>query len=260
MRYRPTWLPAGLRERARMVPLGPGNPYDGPVRIWKRAGAEAGFDTGGSRLEFGAINVKDGVDQFGEFGTRVDINGRPGWLVGDGAKDKPYLHWLIDAQTVIFINDIGIDVDLLRIARSVQPDPAQLSVPLRLGWLPAGVAPFSATFACDSADNWRLDVSAHGDPPAGQPTGKESPVDPERWIYLRLGRATDAPGGGESIVVAGHPARVVETSEQVYVVVPLESGLILTVNAAGMVRADLVAVAGAVRIGPVPDLGWLGSA
>ena len=71
LRYRPTWLPSGLRERARTVPLGPGNAYDGPVRTWKRADAAGGTDKGGSRLEFGAIGLKDGANQFGDGGRPV---------------------------------------------------------------------------------------------------------------------------------------------------------------------------------------------
>src|SRR5688572_16629013 len=110
MRYKPTWLPAGLWEQARTVPVGPGNPYDGPVRIWKRGDAERGFDTGGSRLEFAAIGLKDGADQFGDFGEAVDIGGRPGRLVGGGGESKSYVHWLIDPQTVIFIHNVSVGI------------------------------------------------------------------------------------------------------------------------------------------------------
>ena len=277
MRYKPTWLPAGLRERARQLAVGPGNPYDGPVRIWKRAGAPAGFDTGGSRLEFAAIGLKDGNDQFGDEGTAVDINGRPGRLAGaDSSDGKAYVHWLIDPQTVVFIHNVGLDLtrdDLLRIARSVRPDPATVAMPLRFGWLPDGMAPFSARFAGDSATDWQLEVSAlrppDADPvPPTDKASKEGMDSGERWIYARLGRGTDAPDGGESIVVGGRPARVVARpigngvpGEQAYVVVPLESGLTLTVFSIvpDVSRADLEKVAAAVQVGAVPDLSWLGT-
>jgi hypothetical protein len=276
MRYKPTWLPAGLRERARTVPVGPGNAYDGPVRIWKPAGAEGGTDKGGSRLEFGAIGLKDGANQFGDFGRQVDVNGRLGRLVGS-ADTKSYVHWLIDPQTVIFIHNVSLglsDDDLLRVARSVQPDPGQLPIPLRLGWLPTGMAPFSAEVAGDSASRWQVEITAMGQPPAGppaQPTAakdKEGASSGERWIYARLGPATDAPAGGEAVDVGGRPARVVARAgegpvpfEHTYVVVALDSGLTLTVHAMvpEVSRADLLAVAAAIDVASAPDLSWLGT-
>jgi len=274
LRYRPTWLPSGLRERARTVPLGPGNAYDGPVRTWKRADAAGGTDKGGSRLEFGAIGLKDGANQFGDGGRPVDINGRPGRLVGS-ADSKSYVHWLIDPQTVIFVNNVSLgmsDEDLLRVARSVQPDPVQLAIPVRLRWLPAGMKPFSAEVAGDSAARWQAEVNATG-PPAGgavpPPTGKdkESTASSERWVYVRLGTTTDAPSGGEAVVVAGRQGRLVTKPidglplEHAYVVVTLDSGLTLTVFALlpELSRDDLLAVAAGVETGPAPDLGWLGT-
>jgi len=277
MRYKPTWLPAGLRERARQLAVGPGNPYDGPVRIWKRAGAPAGFDTGGSRLEFAAIGLKDGKDQFGDEGTPVDINGRPGRLAGaDSSDGKAYVHWLIEPQTVVFIHNVGLALttdDLLRIARSVQPDPATVAMPLRFGWLPDGMAPFSAQFAGDSATAWQLEVSALRPPdanpvPPSDKASKEGMDSGERWVYARLGRGTDAPDGGESIVVGGRPARLVwrpigngVPGEHTYVVVPLGSRLTLTVFAIvpDLSRADLERIAGGIEVGAVPDLSWLGA-
>jgi hypothetical protein len=279
LRYRPTWLPPGLRELSREVPLGPGNVYDGPVRIWKRAGAEAGLDMGGSRLEFAAIALKAGQNQFGDAGTVVDINGKPGRLVeaDTDAKSKSYVHWLIDPQTVIFLHNVSFgisDADLMRIARSVQPDSGQLAVPLRLGRLPAGMAPFSAQFAGDSATNWQLEVTAVGKQatvasPTADKQGKEGTGSSERWVYVRLGKAVEAPSGGESIVVAGRPGRVVSKAiegtrpdaRHVWVVVTLESGLTLTVfgMTPDMSEAELVDVANGVEIRAMPDLGWLGA-
>ena len=278
LRYRPTWLPAGLTERSRSVPLGPGFGYDGPVRIWKRANAGAGFDTGGSRLEFGAVDTENGADQFGDDGQAVDINGKPGRLSPAPGDGKSSLHWMIDPQTVIFIHNVEAGVseaDLLRIARSVQPDPGQVAVPVRFGWLPTGMAPKLAQFAGDSADRWQLELTAYGKnptaspPPTSEKGGKEGGQDPNRGIYARLGRTTDAPDGGESITVAGRPARLVVRPiegpkpmpmEHAYVVVELGSGLKLTVFSVfpDVSRDDLIATAAAVEVGPTPDLSWLG--
>ncbi|GIJ63423.1 hypothetical protein [Virgisporangium aurantiacum] len=278
LRYRPTWLPAGLTERSRSVPLGPDFGYDGPVRFWKRSDAGAGFDMGGSRLEFGAVDAENGADQFGDYGQAVDINGRPGRLSPAPGDGKSSLHWLIDPQTVIFIHNVeaGVsDADLLRIARSVQPDPGQVAVPMRFGWLPTGMAPKLAQFAGDSADRWQLELTAYGKipgaspPPTSEKDVKEGGQDPDRGIYARLGRSTDAPDGGESITVAGRPARIVIRDiegpkpmpfQHVYVVVELASGLKLTVSSVlpDVSRDDLLATAAAIEVGPGPDLGWLG--
>jgi hypothetical protein len=275
LRYKPTWLPSGLRERARAVPVGPGTVYDGPVRIWKRSGAGGGIDTGGSRLEFGAIALKDGANQFGDEGSPVEINGRPGRLVGS-ADTKSYIHWLIDPQTVIFIHNVGIglsDDELLRVARSVQPDPGQLSIPLRLTWLPTGMRPFSAEIAGDSVARWQLELTAMAQrPAAAEPTGakdKESTASSERWIYVRLGTTTDAPSGGEVVDIGARQARVAvraaddpaRPEQHTYVVMALDSGLTLTVYgmAPEVSRDDLVAVAAGVVTAAAPDLSWLGA-
>jgi hypothetical protein len=229
---------------------------------------------GGSRLEFAAIALKDGANQFGDVGDPVDINGRPGRFAGAG-EEKSYVHWLIDPQTVIFIEhvDMGLsDEDVLRIARSVQPDPSQLAIPLRLGWLPTGMSPFSAQFAGDSADHWQLEISAMAQQPAGQTShtkeSKESSASSERWVYVRLGPTTDAPDGGEPTEINGRPARIAARTaegpvpgEHTYVVVNLGSGLKLTVYSVvpELPRADLIAVATAAEVGPTPDLSWLGA-
>jgi hypothetical protein len=278
LRYGPTWLPSGLVERSRSVPLGPGNPYDGPVRIWKRANTDPGVDMGGNRLEFAAIGLKDGANQFGDVGTPVDINGRPGRLSGSASDGKSYLHWLIDPQTVVFIHQVEMglsDADMLRMARSVQPDPGQFQVPLRLDGLPAGMTPFRVEISGDSPGNWRLEASAIGAQPAGAASatgteGKESKErasSSERWVYIRLGPTTDAPDGGESTVIGGRPARIAARpidipvpGEHTYVVVDLESGRKLTVYSLvpDVSRADLVAVAAGTVVGAAPDLSWLG--
>jgi hypothetical protein len=175
---------------------------------------------------------------------------------------------------VIFIHNVeaGLsDADLLRIARSVQPDPGQVAVPVRFGWLPAGMAPKLAQFAGDSADRWQLELTAHGKNPAASPppASEKGGRDPDRGIYVRLGRTTDAPDGGESITVAGRPARLVVRPiegpqpvpmEHARLVVELASGLKLTVFSVfpDVSRDDLIATAAAIEIGPTPDLSWLG--
>jgi hypothetical protein len=155
----------------------------------------------------------------------------------------------------------------------VQPDASTVAIPLRLGWLPDGMAPFSAQFAGDSATSWQLEVSALRPPDANPlpPTdkaSKEGMDSGERWIYVRLGRSTDAPDGGESVVVNGRPARIVSTpvghgvpGEHTYVVVPLDAGLTLTVFAIvpDLSRDDVLKVAGGVAVGAMPDLSWLGA-
>jgi hypothetical protein len=275
LRYKPTWLPAGLTERSRTVPLGSGFGYDGPVRVWKRADTDKGFDMGGSRLEFAVVATQNGVDRFDDGGQPVDINGRQGRMSGGAQYGKTSLHWVMDPETVIFIHNIGTvsETDLLRIARSVQPDQGQVPVPMRFGWLPAGMAPASAQLSGDSATRWQLELTGYGKV-AGMPTGTEkgeTPQSADRGIYARLGTSTDAPDGGESTVVGGRPARVVTRAlegplpagaEHAWVVVDLASGLKLTVFTLipDVSREDLLKAAAAVEVGTVPDLSWLGAA
>jgi len=104
--------------------------------------------------------------------------------------------------------------------------------------------------------------------PPSDKASKEGMDSGERWVYARLGRGTDAPDGGESIVVGGRPARLVwrpigngVPGEHTYVVVPLGSGLTLTVFAIvpDLSRADLERIAGGIEVGAVPDLSWLGA-
>jgi hypothetical protein len=276
LRYRPTWLPAGLTERSRTVPIGPGNGYDGPVRIWKRANAAAGFDMGGSRLEFGVVAARNGTDPFDDGGEVVDVNGRQGRLSGTVAGDgKSSVHWLIDPQTVIFIHNVeaGVsDTDLLKIARSVQADTGQVPVPMRFGWLPTGMAPLTAQISGNSAARWQLEISAHGKQAAAPVNGVDKKMtSADRGLYAKLGATTDAPEGGESITVGGRPARIIvrpieqpmpTRMEHAWVVVELASGLKLTVFTVipDVSREDLLAAAAAVQVGAVPDLGWLGVA
>lgn len=277
LRYKPTWLPSGLTERARTVPLKSDYGYDGPVRYWKRTGTDPGFYTGGDRLEFGVITAKNGVDQFGDDGEAVDINGKQGRYSGGSGDDKSSLHWMIDAQTVIFIHNVETGVsaaDLLKIARSVQPDRDQVPVPLRFGTLPAGMAPVAAQFSGDSAERWQLEITASGPVPGAS----ESP-DPEkdkptqgstRGMYVHLGQTTDAPDGGETTSVGGRPARIVirpmegpaaALGDHAWVVVELASGLKLTVfgSIPAVTRDEILAAAATVEVGAVPDFSWLGA-
>jgi hypothetical protein len=265
LRYKPTWLPAGFTERSRSVPLGPGAGFDGPVRYWK------GTAQRDSQLQFGAVDTENGADPFNDIGQAVDINGRPGWL-GSGKGVGPRMslvHWMIDSKTVIFIRNLNAGVsddDLLRMARSVQPDPGQVAVPMRLGWLPTGMASDEASFTGDSPERWELNITTSGPKPPGTPPTPGKEID-ERWLFVRLGPTTDAPDGGETITVAGRPARLVVRptavpgTEDNFVVVELASGLKLTVFAVlpNFSREDLIATAAAVEVGKtIPDLSWMG--
>jgi hypothetical protein len=132
--------------------------------------------------------------------------------------------------------------------------------------------PFSAEIAGDSAERWQVELTVMAQQPApAAPTGakgKESNASSERWIYVRLGTTTDAPSGGVPVDIAGRQGRVVSQpgagpvpQDHTYVVVALADGLSLTVHgmAADFSPDELVAVAVGLKIGPVPDLSWLGA-
>lgn len=277
LRYRPTWLPPGFTERSRMV----SSTADGAViQIWTREPKGVQLYSGGPRLEFSVTPAPGGVDPYGTSGTRVDVNGRPGYLVGTpGDGNKSYLHWMVDGSTVLQVHLVDYRVsraDLEKAARSVRPTPAVQAAPLRAGWLPAGlVARPGVGIDGDSARFWQARVYAEAPTRAAQvdPSTAAEKVDPSGQdplsVVLTVGTETAAPSGGESTTVGGRPARFVthmpepgRPRKHSYVVVDLGGGLQLTVLATNppVSRAALTRIAEQAEVDPSPDVAWLGTA
>ncbi|MFD1148721.1 hypothetical protein [Saccharothrix hoggarensis] len=267
LRYRPTWLPPGVSERSRSVPLTSGpDAKASTVRIWQppSAGEEnlglyAYASPEGSEPKAppvvnpgsGAV-VRD---------REVDINGKPGRYDGDAT-----VTWRVDANTKLMLVAPGLGLseeDLLRVARSVEPDDARVHVPLRTGPLPAGVVTHFANVEGTSPTSWEASVFA------------DRPFDAYVHVEVAtLDRGADA--GGETVTVrgrTGHLATPVgDTSTQAgyrtdwVLTVDLGDGRRLTVRAGSglgaagpaLTRAEVIAIAEQAEVDANPDLGWLG--
>ncbi|HLL65252.1 MAG TPA: hypothetical protein VK453_05840 [Micromonosporaceae bacterium] len=281
--FHPTWLPAGLAERSRFVPLtdpvgtgaGPSagtEPVRGVQRIWTRNPVGANDQTRGPRIGMSILTLPDGKSPFGTEGTPIDINGHAGRYVDAGAEaDKAYLHWKVDADTVISVDqhDLGLTREqLARVARSVRPVATAVQVPLRAGWLPAGLRAEYAIVSGDSPAVWSAQLAGTA-PQTGGAAGKdkaslESKQEP-RSVDLVLGTAAVDVPGGEAITVQGRPARYSPTDDQGAPIVVVDlGGRWLTVRGPGRVtgpisREDLIRVAEHAEVAPQPDVSWIGT-
>lgn len=199
LRYRPTWLPAGLAERNRMAsfPARDGQ-FHGALRSWTRNPVGLVGEPKGGRLELQvseAPPVGKPVEDAG--GKPVDVNGVRGYY--HGADGKSYVTWPAEAGIQLSISQHGLALserDLLRVARSVRPDPAQLSSPLRFGSLPNGLAMSMLEVFGDSPTSWLARVS--GEQMLGTPAG-------ELAIPVKPGAAGVGEGAGARAKPAGPP-------------------------------------------------------
>ncbi len=280
LRYSPSWLPPGLTERRRDVPIpsisdGPNGDHRTIDRTWSSVpfGAPSYFIPEMATPVL-SLSVHDlgGVPTTPNPGdTVVDINGAQGWFqpVAKFTEDPtgPTLTWRPDPQTVLVLMEAGLrleSADMLRVARSVQPDGRQVEVPLRLSHLPAAIRLMSAACAGNSRTAWQCTVNA----------GRSSDG-PGRNVDIALGTGTEAPQGGEATTVAGRPARFVtrdtypipgKLETDVYLVVDLGEGLLLTLTDSGLAevgpapytRTELVHLAEGIEVGPA-EVSWLGA-
>ncbi|HEU4421666.1 MAG TPA: hypothetical protein VFR67_03885, partial [Pilimelia sp.] len=162
----------------------------------------------------------------------------------------------------------------LRIARSVVADPAAVcEVSVEFGWLPPGYG--------DAQRSFQLGASVKPGQPVTAATRVEgmflSPAAPGRMADLTVGVDRPRPAEAQDITVRGRPGWLVWNEQgQSVVRVPVEDGrpLVLTVYAAetgrrpagtlplrgnrGWTRDELLRVVDAFRLGPVPDLSWIG--
>ncbi|HEX8631106.1 MAG TPA: hypothetical protein VF755_23355 [Catenuloplanes sp.] len=267
--YRPTWLPAGYTERIRRLPLGSDRDKDVAAvqRFWTAGSVGTDGNGGAAGLSLDVRRATEATDPSTEDGEQVDVNGRPGVYLGvDG---KSYLRWRPDHDTVLSVaaHRPGLSrSDLLRVARSVRPDPATMVLPLRLGWLPDGLPSGHAEVSGDAPNVWFGQISAQGLSPNAARDGKTAKLG-GRSISVAAGPSTIAPGGGQRLTVAGRPARLVErdagsgSTTMRYLVVELAGGRLLTVTGSWppvdpLTTADLVRVAENTRLDGA-DQGWI---
>jgi hypothetical protein len=262
LRFRPTWLPPGLLERSRLRQFDAGGAVQ---RFWtsEPVGTD-GNDGGGRSVSLRVSGGQKPTDPQNNGGTPVDVNGKTGYYHGTADSTKSYVEWRADTQSVVSIAQHGSvsQADMLRIARSVQPDPGRVRIPLTLGWLPAGLTVSIGEVSGDSPGKWMARLSA--EEPS---TGAEGKV--RRSVMASISPTTTAPAGGEQLTVGGHPARLVKRADipeldMTYLVVDLGGGTLLTVLGHGpnenpVTRDDLIRVAEHATPDDQADASWIGT-
>lgn len=266
LRYQPTWLPPGMveRDRVALFPVGP-TPVEAQHRTWTSTALNDGLEmTTQPYVTLSVIPADHDPREHLLFDSvhAVEINGRPGWA------DREAVVWKITDDTMILVrspeDEPFPEADLLRIARSVEPDHEQLRTLLRLDWLPARFETHS--------------VEVRGNSPT-QRLSRIVATDGRRFLSVQLG--TPVPQrSGEQLTVNGRPATLtvgVDTGPDDYVgiwfphradltlSVDLGDGMYLTVRSTQnpevtekLSREDVIKVAENVAVDPAPYLDWLG--
>ncbi|WP_156077024.1 hypothetical protein [Saccharothrix sp. NRRL B-16314] len=272
LRFKPTWLPSGLTEWQRSVPLtSEPDTKASVVRIWKTTPADEIANLGlyaySSRQDKSppsppvVVNAEGTTIELTDPGREVEINGKPGYYDG-----RSTITWQVDPATKLMLvaPELGLsEDDLFRIARSVQPDDTRLHLPLRTGPLPGGVVAQFATVDGESPDSWEASLLAQRTMAA--------------YVSVRFG-TTDrvATGEGEAVTVRGVAARLAKPSGDTDTQVGYRTDWVLTVDlgdgrrlavhagsgpdsaAPALTREDVLRIAEQVELDPNADLDWLG--
>lgn len=258
--FKPTWVPSGLVERNRIVFGG------GFTRSWRKASAGT---SGATRLDLES-RVADGAnDPQANEGVAVSVGGKAGFyhpaVAGD---DKSYVEWRATPTAVLSVTEVGLRLsktDLVKVAASVQPDGSASFVPQPSFPLPAGLAWTSVEMSGTGPTHWTLSsYSSAPDTGASTPAESKKSHPTPTTLTVAFGSQTDAPAGGHSVTVAGHPGRVITVADsgpanlggQTYVVVNVGPNRVETLTARGLTEPALLAVAATVPF-PTPDLSWL---
>ncbi|MBO0871716.1 MAG: hypothetical protein J2P15_24450, partial [Micromonosporaceae bacterium] len=280
LRYRPTWLPAGLTEHSRDAPIPP-LAWDTMclVRVWARAPLDSRPDS--------VLNAHL------DLAICRDTNPNHDPVTGytyQGGLGKSYVTFRIGEDTMQVIQeDLNLSQDQMeRIARSVRADPSVMTVPLRTDWLPMGGRVNEAVVGGASPAAWQVQLTTWLPPTVGAVSAPPHPSGSEIQIKVDLGATTDAPDGGQPLAIGGHPARLVirhyselpKSADYIknlpaglttdlpaytvrYLVVELGGGRLLTVRDWWVPTApsgvdDLKRIAaGAAQVQP-PDVSWIG--
>ncbi|MBO0869361.1 MAG: hypothetical protein J2P15_12420, partial [Micromonosporaceae bacterium] len=215
--FRPGWLPPGLAEWSRIVSPAWEDGDQCVVRTWSAkpaSPAEADRVTGeivktvaGIQAPFLTLQVcPGGADT--SVGTPVAIGGWAGHLIR--VRSAVGILWSGAGGLAFDVTEAGLsEQDALRFARSVRPDPSTMALPLSFGWLPPGARLSHAQAIGESAGTWQMTI----DGGVGAHPGQAPPL----VLFIELTSGAPAgdgdtimvPPGGESLTVAGHPARYV---------------------------------------------------
>lgn len=202
--YRPGWVPGGFTEKSRAWTADLGRPGGAKVsRRWKMPTTKVREEPS-LELEVWP-DVADVRRQRGTFGDPIDVNGAEGdyWRSSDGVSSQ--LSWSPGGHVVLRLTardvNVGRDV-LLRMAKSVAPDPSTLNPPVRLRSLPDGWSIIGADVNDSEYAPWKARLSLRGPRP-------DDPKAPPRSISITVDGDNELIGrGGAKVTVAGRPARL----------------------------------------------------
>jgi hypothetical protein len=247
LKYSPGWLPAGYAEYSRTIrPPGSLNrawaaaPPTSPVRLSELTGIL-------SMTVGGAADATEDAS-----GETVDINGVRGVY---RAEEPSRVTWQLDGTRISIgmLKPLLPKDTLLRIARSVRPDPAAMELPLTMR-VPAGQSIAGQSMTGVSAGEWLATTTLGELTPSGGLA--------ELGATISVGTMTRASAGGTALRVAGHPARYVRNTASRtghFLVVDLDGGLKLTVYSEDLDQPALVALAEAVNPPNPGAVAWIGS-
>ncbi|MBB2948253.1 hypothetical protein FB565_008036 [Actinoplanes lutulentus] len=269
--YRPGWVPSGFAEYIRQAGAG-GDDEAGPslVRSWKKS-VGTGDPYGGrsAQLDFYVRTaVEDPAGMVWSGGQKVDIGGADGWYTPAQGDQKSSLSWIVGEHTVLMLATSRLDLskaDMLRVARSVRPEPGTNPNPVTLGWLPTGWQTAGLTVSGPSAGSWRGSLYVVKQGTEVSEKDKKTPVTVNYGdLTVTVGSETDAPDGGAELTVGGRPARRPTRDDSagrdtLYLVVDLGDNRLLTLagEGGGLDLAQLTRIAGGITVDP-SGLTWLG--
>jgi hypothetical protein len=248
MRYRPTWLPDGMEEISRTVGSPDPDDTSAQTRAWHNAASKQNVS-----LQLGGPSS---VDLTGL--RRVAVQGGSGWVQDMAGRPSVAVIWQAAPGLFlqVFVDGIPPRSTALpvQIANSVTADGASvLELPVAFGWLPDGYR--ITERSVDAASNgWQARIAADDGKPIPQRSG----------VSVGMGAKDDMLPNGPKPGMTAPPTDVtVRGVTGTFITpnilgVPLPDGRWLRV-AGQPSQADLVRVADALRIGPVPDLSWLGT-
>ena len=260
--YRITWLPDGMGEEIRDISfLAPGT-----GRGWESTAPDSVDHSNPGVHLFVTPTAPDDVDRT----PNVDINGVPGyygggsviWEVGDTG-------FLVVAPESFFTQE-----EALRIARSVEPDPTPMRLPLQFGWLPDGSAEWTrkseepgVRVVGDSPTRWEATVLVY---------------DSQRYVQASLTTNEYMPllpePNGEEVIINGRTAQLSQSAEargpverdyqaSWLLTMDLGDGRHLTVQSGTaknspatppLSRDDMIRIVEQIQLDPNPDVGWIG--
>lgn len=273
--YRPTWLPPGLVERTRGWSFESENSIGGALtRTWTAGPVELGRQVDRSlnasvQFQISPLNPT-APPLYGPSPREVDINGVTGRMSSEGS-----VIWQPDAQTLLRLNATPPlpEEDMLRIARSVQPDATRQRALLHLGWLPDGTSASFGTVDANAPTSWEAVTLAYDHP--------DTPHAARRSVVAYVGtvaRETGINGTSEQLTIGGRPARLVKPEAGTTDPLDYHVDWLLTVDLGGgrhltvyysqytsdtptrplTTREDAIRVAEGVVVDPNPDLAWAG--